>query len=141
MSKFISRGQCRIRLVAEQFKIPSDVLLVEEDALIALNTEDMLREIGVGRVRVAGTVDSALAAIEEHPPDFALLDVYLCGESALKIAYRLAEEAAPFAFTSGIGEAAALPAEFAQTRILRKPFTVDMLRSALLQIDAGEYFA
>jgi len=110
-----------------------DVLVVEDNALIALNTEDMLREIGVVSVRVAGTVALALAAIEEGLPNFALLDVYLSGESAVEIAYRLIKEAVPFAFASGIGEAADVPAKFAQVRILRKPYTIDMLRAALLE--------
>ena len=120
--------------MTEEPEIPRDVLLVEDNALIALNTEDMLREIGVVSVRVAGTVALALAAIEEEGlPNFALLDVYLGGESAVEIAYRLFKEGVPFAFATGIGEAADLPAKFAQVRILRKPYTIDMLRTTLLE--------
>ena len=113
-------------------RIPGDVLLVEDNALIALNTEDMLREIGVATVRIAGTVTTALAAIEEKLPDFALLDVYLCGGTAADIAHRLIQDGAPFAFASGIGEASDLPAKLAQVRILRKPYTVQMLQTAFL---------
>jgi CheY-like chemotaxis protein len=111
--------------------MPRDVLLVEDNGLIALNTEDMLREIGVVTVRVAGTVALALAAIEQGLPNFALLDVYLGGESAVEIADRLVKERVPFAFASGIGEAADLTAQFAGVRILRKPYSIDMLRAAL----------
>jgi CheY-like chemotaxis protein len=118
--------------VANKIEIPRDVLLVEDEALIALNTEDMLREIGVATVRVAATVPLALAAIEQALPNFALLDVYLRSQSAIEVAYRLSADGVPFAFASGIGEAANLPAKFRHLRMLAKPYTIDQLRTALV---------
>src|ERR1700737_637603 len=60
--------------------LPSDVLIVEDDPIIALDFEDTILGFGVKTVRSAGSVAKALDMIADHPPDFALLDVGLIRE-------------------------------------------------------------
>jgi CheY-like chemotaxis protein len=60
--------------------MPIDVLIVEDDPIIALDFEDTIRGFGVKTVRSAGSVARALEMIAERPPDFALLDVGLVRE-------------------------------------------------------------
>ena len=50
--------------------MPKDVLLVEDTMIIALDAEDMLRELGVETVRVARGVGQALQQIASRAPDF-----------------------------------------------------------------------
>ena len=52
--------------------LPGDVLVVEDDPIIALDFEDTILGFGVKTVRTAGTVVRALQLIEERVPDFAL---------------------------------------------------------------------
>jgi light-regulated signal transduction histidine kinase (bacteriophytochrome)/CheY-like chemotaxis protein len=111
--------------------LPRDVLLVEDNLIIALDTEDVLRRLGVGTVRTASGVGEALRQIAERVPDFALLDVNLGAETSFEIAERLARLEVRFAFATGYGEQAAFPDEFAATPKYRKPYTVDVLRAAL----------
>src|SRR3954451_17411361 len=56
-------------------RIPGDVLIVEDDPMIALDFEDRILGFGVETVRIAGSVAKALEMIAARPPDFALLDV------------------------------------------------------------------
>ena len=53
-------------------RMPGDVLIVEDDPIIALGIEDTILGFGVKTVRTVGSVARALAMIEERAPDFAL---------------------------------------------------------------------
>nr|WP_245431155.1 response regulator [Rhodoplanes roseus] len=107
------------------------MLLVEDTMIIALDAEDMLRQLGVNTVRMVASVADALATIETRAPAFALLDVNLGAESSFAIAARLRQLGVPFAFATGYGEQAAFPPEFSDTPRLRKPYTAETLRAVL----------
>src|SRR5262249_57816827 len=83
--------------------LPNDVLIVEDDPIIALDFEDTILGFGVKHVRCAGSVAHALMMIEERIPDFALLDVGLAREKSFGVAERLAKLNIPFAFVTGYG--------------------------------------
>ena len=57
--------------------VPGNVLIVEDDPIIALDFEDTILGFGVKAVRTAGNVIKALQMIADQAPDFALLDVGL----------------------------------------------------------------
>src|SRR3954465_4604024 len=83
--------------------MPNDVLIVEDDPIIALDFEDTLLGFGVQSVRSAATVARALALIDQQPPNFALLDVSLISEKSFAVAERLTALNIPFAFVTGYG--------------------------------------
>ena len=116
--------------------MPSDVLIVEDDPIIALDFEDTLLGFGVKTVRTAGSVAKALFMIEKRPPDFALLDVSLIRENSFAVAERLDSLKIPFAFVTGYGADARLPAAFNGKPRLPKPSSTEALQ-ALLTRDAG----
>lgn len=113
---------------------PRDVLLVEDFFIIALDTEDLLRQLGVESVRTAGSVAQALDLIAAEAPDFALLDVNLGDEKCFEVAQRLRDLGVPFAFATGYGDNHALPAEFAEIPIVSKPYNSDDLERVLTEI-------
>lgn len=53
------------------------VLLVEDDAVLALATEAALYDAGAEKVTVCATTAEALAALREAKPDCLVLDVHL----------------------------------------------------------------
>ncbi len=112
--------------------MPNDVLIVEDDPIIALDFEDTLLGFGVKTIRSAASVAKALALIEQQPPDFALLDVSLIREKSFAIAERLGALKIPFAFVTGYGADARLPAAFAAKPRLPKPYSTDALRALLM---------
>src|SRR4029077_15042277 len=112
--------------------LPDDVLIVEDDPIIALDFEDTILGFGVKMVRTAGSVTSALEIIADRAPDFALLDVGLVREKSFAIAERLDALEIPFAFVTGYGADIRLPAAFAQKPRLPKPCAADALASVLI---------
>ena len=113
-------------------RLPDNVLIVEDDPIISLDFEDTVLGFGVKAVRVAGNVTRALKMIEERAPDFALLDVGLVREKSFAVAERLEELGIPFAFVTGYGADARLPAAFAAKPRLPKPCSTDALQAVLL---------
>jgi CheY-like chemotaxis protein len=114
-------------------RMPDDVLIVEDDPIIALDFEDTILGFGVKMVRTAGNVTQALEMIADRAPDFALLDVGLVREKSLAIAERLDALKIPFAFVTGYGADVRLPAAFAQKPRLAKPCVSDALRALLIR--------
>ena len=110
---------------------PPCVLLVEDNVIIAWDAEETLKRLGVGLVITASSVSQALAAIEQQPPSFALLDVDLGIETSFAVAERLAGSKIPFAFVTGYGKQITLPAMFADVPKIGKPYSVDTLRAVL----------
>jgi CheY-like chemotaxis protein len=117
--------------------IPGDVLVVEDDPIIAMDLEDTILGFGVKTVRVAANVSRALAHIAERAPDFALLDIGLMQEKSFAVAERLEALGIPFAFVSGYSADAALPAAFAKKPRLPKPCTSNALEAILKSASAG----
>ena len=111
--------------------MPGDVLVVEDDPIIALDFEDTILDFGVKTVRIAANVAKALDMIADRPPEFALLDVNLIREKSFAVAERLEALKIPFAFVTGYGADAALPAAFAAKPRLRKPCSTDALQALL----------
>lgn len=118
-------------------RLPGDVLIVEDDPIIALGIEDVLSSFGVKTVRAAGSVTKALAMIVERAPEFALLDVGLVREKSFAVAERLQELKIPFIFVTAYGAEIGLPAAFAHAPRLPKPCPPEALQ-ALLKRSDGE---
>jgi len=117
---------------------PNDVLIVEDDPIIALDFEDTILGFGVKRVRTAASVAKALEMIADRAPDFALLDVGLVHEKSFAIAERLDALKVPFVFVTGYGADVRLPAAFADKRRLPKPYSAEALQAMLRsQSDGG----
>ena len=115
-------------------RIPGDVLVVEDDPIIALDFEETISGFGVKSVRTAGSVTRALQLIDERLPDFALLDIGLLRERSFAVAERLEALEIPFAFVSGYGADVEVPATFAQRPRLTKPCTADELQAVLKSV-------
>jgi DNA-binding NtrC family response regulator len=117
--------------------MPSDVLIVEDDPIIALGLEDTILGFEVATVRTAATVARALEMIAERAPDFALLDVGLGREKSFAIAERLEALKIPFVFVTGYGATDRFPARFANKPRLNKPCSTEALELVLRRRPAG----
>ena len=99
------------------------VLLVEDQALVAMEFGAMLEELGCTVVGPCATVASALELIRTQPLDGAVLDVTLVNEESFPIAARLQTLRVPFFFVTGISSST-FPAAFRQSASLAKPVQV-----------------
>jgi hypothetical protein len=64
--------------------------------------------------------------------DFAVLDLNLHGKPAFPVAGILHDRRIPFVFSTGYG-ASGVPQEFRAYPVLTKPFTLDLLRNAIVR--------
>ncbi len=101
---------------------PERVLVVEDSIIIALDTEENLRRLGIAEVRVESSVSGALAAIAESPPDFALIDFNLGGESSEPIAEALRAAGVRFVLATGYADGAGTFERLGAAAVLRKPY-------------------
>jgi DNA-binding response OmpR family regulator len=106
------------------------VLVVEDDFLVSLLFEDVLRAAGcvvLGPVpRLADALD---VAATEHC-DVAVLDVNLGGEWVYPVAAVLTRRNVPIVFVTGYG-GDMIPGEYAGRPRIAKPFSPDQLSRAL----------
>ena len=77
------------------------VLVVEDEALLAMDLADTLDTAGFEVVGPVGDVDDALALIETDSIDFAILDINLGPRTSEAIAQRLKTSGTPFIALSG----------------------------------------
>lgn len=115
-------------------RTPQDVLIVEDDPIIALGFEDMILGFGVPTVRTAGGVARALELIADRAPGFALLDVGLVREKSFAVAERLEALQIPFVFVTGYGADVSLPQRFAGRPRLTKPCSSEALKAILTAV-------
>jgi CheY-like chemotaxis protein len=80
------------------------ILVVEDEALIALDLQGMLDQRGATVVGPAATVSEALKTITENQIDCALLDLKLGDETADPVAAALKQRAIPTVFVTAYGD-------------------------------------
>jgi CheY-like chemotaxis protein len=97
------------------------ILVVEDEALVAMGIEDALTDLGMRMVGPAASVDKALDLVAAGGFDGALLDVNLRGESVRPVADALAASGTPFVFVTGHGPEG-LPEAHRHRPTLAKPF-------------------
>ena len=112
------------------------VLVLEDNALVAMHLEEMLGEAGCVVVATIDTVGGALEFIRNHAVDAALLDVNLKGEKVFGVAEELMARNVPIVFSSGYGERF-LPPQFDAAPHLSKPFEPETLWETLAQACAA----
>ena len=84
-------------------------LVVEDNLFIAIDAEEMLRELGAGVVVVTKSVADALAQMASKIFSFALLDVNLGPENSLPVARSLRRKQHPLLFGTGYGDGVVVP--------------------------------
>ena len=107
------------------------VLVVEDEPLLAMLTEECLAELGHEVAGSAANVDQAMATIDAAELDFALLDFSLADEAtSAPVAIRLRAGGIPFAYLTG-HRSLPLGGEVPVAPILTKPFTIDQLEGVM----------
>ena len=130
-------GAAAIEAARTTASFPGTALLVEDNLIIALDSEQFLDELGATRVLTASSVRGALEYLDEEAVDYAILDVNLGTETSVRIAEELTRLGIPFAFATGYGEASALVEQFTGAPVLTKPYDKRAVETALTQILAA----
>jgi two-component system, response regulator PdtaR len=107
------------------------VLVVEDELLIAMDLEQLLRRHGWRVLGPAATVAGALRLLAGETPDVALLDVNLGGEPVTPVAEALRARGVPFVLASAYHVPAQAAAALAGAPNIGKPTGERRLLAAL----------
>ncbi len=113
------------------------VLIVEDEALVALELSNALRMAGFSVLGPATTVRSGLTLAAHEGFDVAVLDLNLNGALSTPIADVLIERGIPFLVASGYDLATMLPPHLHDLPTLQKPTDSAVLVSRLRRLIAG----
>jgi DNA-binding response OmpR family regulator len=97
------------------------VLILEDEALIALNLQDELQDAGYAVAGPFTTCSAALEWLGTATPSMAILDAALNDGSCSNIAAELSRREVPFLIYSGHQENHPLLAEFEHVNWIEKP--------------------
>lgn len=107
------------------------VMLLEDNMIIALDTEEMLLGAGAENVIICNSVKEARETMAAQDVSIALLDVNLGNETSEPIARELQDAGKRFIFATGYGETTALVSRFPDAPVLKKPYSDTDLFEAL----------
>jgi|SRR5688572_11906131 CheY-like chemotaxis protein len=108
-------------------------LLIEDEALILLNVQSMLNELGWEVTGTAAKIDAALDLAQTGLFEAAIIDLNLGGVLTYPVADILRDRAIPFAFTTGYGRAV-IEDGYEQVPVLHKPFSHEQLKAMVGQL-------
>ncbi len=111
------------------------VLVVEDEALVAMLLEDWLDEFGF-ESHVCATLNEAIAFVNDADLEFAILDVNLGTGLTYPAADALIARGIPFAFATGYGEGG-IHGSYANSPVLHKPFQRERLKALTEQLRLG----
>ena len=109
-------------------------VILEDNMIIALDAADILGELGASEVRTASNVADGLLLLDEGDVNFALLDVNLGEEQSFPMIEECLERGIPTILATGYGDNQELVSRFPNVVILKKPYTIEHLRSALPRV-------
>jgi DNA-binding response OmpR family regulator len=112
------------------------ILVVEDNALLAMSFGDILRHAGAEVVGPTGKLIVAELIAETEPLTAAMLDIRLDTQEVWSVARILAARGVPIVFCSGHFDRTNLPSEWANRPILVKPTRPHQIVATLAQVVA-----
>jgi DNA-binding NtrC family response regulator len=111
----------------------TDILILEDEMLIAMDIEATLQDAGFDHVRVCTTEEEVRGEMRARVPRIAMLDINLGrGRTSFAVAQELVDAGCAVVFMTGYSEATvSIPASLSSARRLSKPFDEPQLREAL----------
>jgi CheY-like chemotaxis protein len=141
ISQILSLEQARIsELIAEAShtisqQVATDVLIIEDEPIIAMDLEDIIRSLGHRLIGIARTETEALAVAAAKQPKLILADIQLAdGSSGLDAVAKLLQRfEAPVIFITAFPERLLTGQRPEPAFLLTKPFMPDMVKAVISQ--------
>jgi CheY-like chemotaxis protein len=103
------------------------ILVVEDEAMVAVMVEDRLNDLGAIVVGPAGSISAGLVLASQENLDAALLDINVRSDRIDPVADRLRERNVPIVFATGYGASHLEDGVI----VIEKPYTQEKLAEAL----------
>ena len=113
----------------------SDVLIIEDEPMIAMDLETIVRDLGHDVAAVAVTRDEAIAAVRQRRPGLVLADIQLADDSSGIDAVKdiLAQFSVPVIFITAFPERLLTGERPEPTYLITKPFQRATVKAAIAQ--------
>jgi len=114
----------------------SNVLIIEDEPLIALQIEEIVTSLGHNVVGTAATHSQAVALFDAHRPDLVLADIQLAdGSSGIDAVNEILEKfSVPVIFITAFPERLLTGERPEPTYLITKPFSDDFVRATIGQV-------
>ncbi len=133
-----SRGDVDSATAGARIALAGDsIMLVEDEAIVALALNDSLTDMGFSVVGPFSRISDACRALQDNHVDGAILDVNLAGETVYSLAEILTARKIPFVFATGYG-AESIESRFEHIPVLQKPIEKDMLTRVFVRSDTAQ---
>jgi DNA-binding NarL/FixJ family response regulator len=107
------------------------VLIAEDEAIVAMELQQLMEDHGAEALGPCYTIESALEAVAGGAPSVAILDVRLGRSLISPVASALAERGVPFVFYSGQSERDSAVAAWPSAPLVSKPCSSGTLIAAV----------
>jgi len=141
ITEILDRSQAEIlelldaagRQIAAQLR--TDVLIIEDEPIIAMDLEAMVTDLGHSVLRIARTHKEAVSAIADHPPGLVLADIQLAdGSSGLDAVNEILSICqVPVVFITAYPERLLTGDRPEPTFLITKPFRTDTVKAIISQ--------
>lgn len=112
------------------------VLIVEDEALLAMQLEDLLVDLGHEVVGLATRIGIAIELARESRIDFAILDINVGGTTSFPVADILHQRGIRFVFATGYGVDGLMDG-YRDATVLQKPYAREDLERAIARASCG----
>jgi DNA-directed RNA polymerase specialized sigma24 family protein len=122
------------REIAEQ--ITTDVLIIEDEPIISMDLEALVKDLGHRVTHVARTRTEAIKAVKEHFPGLVLADIHLADNSSGLDAVNeiLGGREVPVVFITAYPERLLTGSRPEPTFLITKPFRSETVKAAISQV-------
>ncbi len=110
------------------------ILIVEDEVLVAMEVEQLLLDEGCDVLEFAPTVKAALEAIASFNPDAVLLDLNLDGVPTIEVAEAMNQAGIPYVVVTGYVGSDRLEPPVASAPVVRKPWRKADLLGRLTEV-------
>jgi len=107
------------------------ILILEDEVLVSILIEDLMRDMGASEVIVLADAAQALEQVIRLPPDLAILDIHVGADTSFAVADALDTRNIPFMFSSALAGVDVQP-RHSHRPMLSKPFSDEELRAHVL---------
>jgi CheY-like chemotaxis protein len=130
-------AELELRLARDSLRtgVATRVLIIEDEPIIAMDIETIVRDLGHNVTGVAVTRDEAVAQARQNPPGLVLADIQLADDSSGIDAVKdiLAEFSVPVIFITAFPERLLTGTRPEPTFLITKPFQRSTVKAAIAQ--------
>jgi CheY-like chemotaxis protein len=106
------------------------VWIVEDEPLVAMVLEDILFELGIGKVEIASSFEEADRRADRLDVEVAIMDINLHGKMSYPVAEKMVQRGIPVILVTGYA-AQEPPGSLKSVQIVPKPYRSEQIAAAL----------